>query len=186
MGIGLCECGCGKPTNIAKKTQANQGVIKGQPYRFLLGHNKALEKRDKNPQWKGGKHLDCFGYVLVLEPEHGRAGKSGHVMEHVAICEEVLGKSLPPKAEVHHVNRKRNDNRKINLVICEDRSYHRLLHQRARALEACGNANFRKCARCGEYDDPSIMRDHGQGSMVHYGCHAAYNREHRRLKGGVE
>lgn len=34
----LCECGCGKPTSIAKRTQARTGTLKGQPFRFLRGH----------------------------------------------------------------------------------------------------------------------------------------------------
>ena len=36
----LCECGCGKPSPIAKKTDSSTGRIKGQPMRFLSGHNR--------------------------------------------------------------------------------------------------------------------------------------------------
>jgi hypothetical protein len=34
----LCECGCGEPASLAKKTNRKAGHIKGQPVRFILGH----------------------------------------------------------------------------------------------------------------------------------------------------
>src|SRR5688572_17549814 len=36
----LCECGCGQTTPIATRTQTSRGVVKGQPLRFIKGHNK--------------------------------------------------------------------------------------------------------------------------------------------------
>jgi hypothetical protein len=35
----LCECGCGQPAPIAKRTEIRRGYVKGQPTRFILGHN---------------------------------------------------------------------------------------------------------------------------------------------------
>ena len=35
----LCECGCGNIAPICKKTSRKKGHIKGQPMRFILGHN---------------------------------------------------------------------------------------------------------------------------------------------------
>jgi hypothetical protein len=35
----LCECGCGKATPIAKRTDTKCGAVKGQPRRFALGHS---------------------------------------------------------------------------------------------------------------------------------------------------
>lgn len=35
---GLCECGCGTPTSIAKQTVRAEGVRAGQPRRFVVGH----------------------------------------------------------------------------------------------------------------------------------------------------
>lgn len=36
----LCECGCGQPAPIAKETKTARGSVKGQPLRFIAGHNK--------------------------------------------------------------------------------------------------------------------------------------------------
>jgi hypothetical protein len=43
----LCECGCGDYTNIAFKTNSKRGWIKGQPLRFINGHNARGVKREK-------------------------------------------------------------------------------------------------------------------------------------------
>jgi hypothetical protein len=46
----LCECGCGKPTKIARKTASDRGHIKGQPHRYLWKHHPV---GSKNPCWTG-------------------------------------------------------------------------------------------------------------------------------------
>ncbi len=37
-GPGLCECGCGGRTSIAKMTATRYGHIQGQPVRYIVGH----------------------------------------------------------------------------------------------------------------------------------------------------
>lgn len=41
----LCECGCGRPAPIATQTDRTRGAIKGQPYRFVCGHNSLTTHR---------------------------------------------------------------------------------------------------------------------------------------------
>lgn len=36
---GLCECGCGQPAPIATYNEPKRGTVKGQPQRFISGHN---------------------------------------------------------------------------------------------------------------------------------------------------
>jgi hypothetical protein len=38
IAAGLCQCGCGKKTTIAKKDDPRRGWIKGQPKPFLKMH----------------------------------------------------------------------------------------------------------------------------------------------------
>jgi hypothetical protein len=64
----LCECGCGLPTRIATKTHTSQGHVKGQPIRFVHGHNSRA----------GAINLTGrrFGRLLALEPTARRSGSA--------------------------------------------------------------------------------------------------------------
>lgn len=37
--VGLCQCGCGQTTQIAQWSRAARGWVKGQPKRYVMGHN---------------------------------------------------------------------------------------------------------------------------------------------------
>lgn len=53
----LCECGCGRLTNLADRTRPKKGHIKGQPVRFLQGHHvRTPEHQEKLNRPKGKNH----------------------------------------------------------------------------------------------------------------------------------
>ena len=64
----LCECGCGRPVPIAKRTNRSRGHIKGQPIRFVKGHqgrtpDYTIEDRGYlSPCWVWAKGLHPTGY----------------------------------------------------------------------------------------------------------------------------
>jgi len=96
------------------------------------------------------------------------------VREHVMLAEKALGKALPPGAQVHHVDENKQNNSPGNLVLCPDDAYHKLLHLRQRAIDECGNAEFRKCQFCGRWSDPSTMKYNSR--MFHHAeCRRADN-----------
>jgi hypothetical protein len=173
---GYCHCGCGEKVNRYKQTRMIKGVIKvkGDFQEFLHGHNSFGENC---PNWKGGRQEREDGYNQVA------IGKSKQVLEHVYICELVLGKPLPPGAVVHHVNEIKNDNRNSNLVICQDRAYHLLLHKRIRALKQSGHANWEKCVFCKEYDDPANLFHAKYGQQYHRECRRLYQKKQRHDSG---
>ena len=97
------------------------------------------------------------------------------VLEHRVIAEKALGKPLPIKAQIHHIDGNPNNNDRSNLVICPDEAYHRLLHRRSDAVAACGHADWIKCSICGRWDDKANMYQKRLG-----GYHNECRRLHRR------
>lgn len=143
---------------------------------------------EKNPNWRGGRYDRPDGYVALRRPDHPRANSQNYVMEHILVAEQVLGKYLPPRARIHHVNRDRGDNRPANLVICENDSYHKLLHDRLTALEACGNPNSIRCQYCGTFDDAdNLYLRPGTRQGYHARCVREYQKAayHRRKQEAV-
>ena len=99
-----------------------------------------------------------------------------NVREHRYKAEKALGRQLKRKEHVHHVDYNKKNNDPSNLIVC-DSSYHKLIHARTDALNACGNANHMKCAYCGEYDDPSNMYVRPvQYQAWHHDCRSASRR----------
>jgi hypothetical protein len=125
-GDGFCACGCGQRTPLATVTRTERGQIIGRPIRFIHGHN-------------GLKHGNA--------PYRQR----GRKREHVVIAEQALGKPLPKGACVHHVDGNGKNNAPGNLVICQNQAYHTLLHQRQRAMDACGDPSALRCFMCHGY-----------------------------------
>lgn len=149
--MASCECGCGSELRRDSK---------GRMPRFLGAH------RAHRPAVPVRSHSQ--GYVLVRVPEHPRA-HNGYVYEHLIVAEKALGRPVPLGVEVHHVNESPADNRPSNLVICEDKAYHQLLHRRARALRACGHADWVRCGFCGRWDDSARMWVHPRRpTMAHH------------------
>ena len=93
--------------------------------------------------------------------------------EHRAVAEKILGRPLHGTECVHHVDGDGANNAHSNLVICPTNAYHVLLHRREKALNACGNPDFRQCQWCREWSDVALMRAHGNGvRWKHPRCHA--------------
>lgn len=101
---------------------------------------------------------------------------------HVWIAERVLGRALPPGAEVHHIDENPFNNTPTNLVICPDAAYHKLLHKRMRALRACGNANWLHCKHCKTYGPSSLFAIYGRHA-VRPECAAKQTFNRRATKG---
>jgi hypothetical protein len=80
---------------------------------------------------------------------------SGPRYVHREIAKQVLGHEIPRNVEIHHVDGNGKNNNHDNLVICENKSYHMLLHNRSNGLRACGNVHARLCYGCKQWKDKS-------------------------------
>jgi hypothetical protein len=100
---------------------------RGEYFRFLAGHYRRVQP--------------CKTY------KSRRAGVVGTQLLHRQRAERALGKSLPRKAVVHHLDGSRSADGPI--VICPSQAYHGLLHVRMRVREHGGDPNTdRICVYC--------------------------------------
>jgi len=74
-----------------------------------------VPKGDKNRMWKGGI-IKRFGYNMVRNTEHPRAGGNGYVFEHILVWEEYHQKQVPKDWVIHHINGIKDNNRPENLL----------------------------------------------------------------------
>jgi hypothetical protein len=66
--LGLCGCGCGRKTSIAKETHSRYGHIKGQPVRYVVGHANRKIIPLETRFWS---KVDRNGPVPAARPELG-------------------------------------------------------------------------------------------------------------------
>ena len=75
---------------------------------------------ENNKSWKGGKHTDKKGYVLLYKPDHPHH-VNDYVLEHRLIMEKKIGRYLTKEETVHHKNGIKSDNRIENLELWSSR-----------------------------------------------------------------
>jgi hypothetical protein len=141
FGPGYCQCGC------EQKTTLHQGT----PRKYVHGHNAVGEA---NANWGGGK-FTSGRLTFILAPDHPHANSRGYVQESIFKAVKAIGKALPEKAEIHHVDENSLNNENCNLIVCQDHEYHMLLHYRMKALKATGNARSHYCAICKKWSLPN-------------------------------
>lgn len=143
-GTGLCSVeGCNRIRHA-------KGYCYMHYERMNISGDVGVSGLTKNEKGQGS--INNQGYHCI-----GKNGKQ-HRLTHRIIAEEAVGYKLPQDVIVHHVDGNRANNEKSNLVICENHSYHMLIHRRQRAFENCGNANWMKCEICKKYDNPDNLR----------------------------
>lgn len=117
------------------------------------------------------------GYILEWKPGHPLAYSNHYVHQHVLVAESILKRPLTLPHVVHHVDEDKSNNAKSNLVICEDRAYHNLIHQRLRAYKATGNPESRKCVICKQWGMGLAVDT--QNKAYHKPCAAQRAREYK-------
>jgi hypothetical protein len=76
-----------------------------------------------HPNWKGGRHIDADGYVMLWVEDHPHPRRpsdrksGGYVAEHRLVMEAHMGRHLDPAEVVHHRNGVKDDNRIENLEL---------------------------------------------------------------------
>ena len=150
-----CACGCGELSRGLYKVWHR--VAKTRPKPCACGCGQLARGRYK----RGHGTIHTYRY-------HGGDRK------HRTLAVRALGRPLPPGAEVHHADGSQSET--TPLVICQDRAYHKLLHQRMRVQRAGGNPNMhwlskgvlrtkRFCEMCDVWTRASVCRACGAPTL---------------------
>lgn len=103
--IQLCACGCGKPAPIATMTRRARGQVKGQPIRFINGHNgrRPLAKRF----WeKVQKTEACWLWTATCDVHgYGRFAVGGTPVLAHRVGYELMHGAIPEGLELDHLCR---------------------------------------------------------------------------------
>lgn len=83
----LCECGCGERTMVAPRTYAGRGIFKGQPRRFVRGHQIVAARAARPRRFRlvivkvRGRRRCACGCGLLPSSKNARFA-SGHAPRH--------------------------------------------------------------------------------------------------------
>lgn len=163
---GYCQCGCGEKTKLASKNRPERGDIKGQPIRYIFGHQWSRNVRGKKPNSR----------TTIVLPD------GSFVLEHILIMEKALGREILPGEVVHHIDGNPGNNHIGNLMLFKTQAMHAGFHHRLRSFAACGNYEWRKCCFCHQWDDPKNMVKREPRSMCHFVCSANYDKKRIRVR----
>lgn len=105
----ICRCSCG-----AERAVTGDNLRYGSSRGCGCRRTQTLTNRtgSKHHLWKGGKHTDVHGYVIL------NVGNNKERKEHRVVMEKHLGRPLAPLEIVHHKNGIRSDNAIANLELC--------------------------------------------------------------------
>lgn len=108
---GFCECGCGEKAPLAPQSSARFGWVKGQPLRFVRGHNNRgrAVKLDRWETVDGGSSTQCWRWILNTNPVTGYGVAKRYrrqLLAHRLVYEELRG-PIPDGLELDHLCRNR-------------------------------------------------------------------------------
>ena len=133
MTSGISKDGTNKGWFVKGHLQSNTGKthFKKGAKGYWTGKKMPMIARENHHNWKGGKIRTSYGYIVILQPEHPRANKTGYVAESILVMEHHIGRYLTKEELVHHINRIRDDNRIENLELFKDDLAHKKHHAKS-------------------------------------------------------
>jgi hypothetical protein len=122
MQIKFCQCGCGKETPIAARTRTSRGQKKGEPLRFINGHDARL--LDSEEQRRRTSFRDYDSQRYTGSKNNYVKLKSRHM--HRVVAEQKIGRKLLAGEIVHHVDGVKWNNHPDNLLVMTQAEHARI------------------------------------------------------------
>src|SRR4051812_37511182 len=100
---GYCGCGCGQKTSIATSSDRRKRAVKGEPRRFVHGHN----RRQSPVEYIVDEATGCWVWQLATDTRgYGTTSFNGRrtVKAHIASYEKHVG-PVPEGLELDHLCR---------------------------------------------------------------------------------
>lgn len=110
-GVVVCACGCGAPTGPASWTTRRLGLVRGEPTRYVRGHN----SRQYPPVNEDNYHEEDHGYETPCHVWQGGTDRNGYGqisyyidgrvvtrLAHIVAWEKENG-PVPPGLELDHL-----------------------------------------------------------------------------------
>lgn len=146
--LPLCECGCGTPVDVYKRTRRELGHVKGQPARFIAGHNRRRNRPLEERFWERvDKNAPNGCWVWVAGKIPAGYGSLGGVRAHRFAYELLVG-PIPAGLELDHLCRNRAC---VNPAHLEPVTHHEnILRGQSPAAKNAGKTH---CVRGHEYSD---------------------------------
>jgi hypothetical protein len=98
---GLCECGCGETPTISPRTRPALGLVKGQPHRFIRGH----QTRQSPAEYARDPTTNCWRWLRAVISTNGYGSTSvdgKHALAHRVLYERHRG-PIPDGMTLDHV-----------------------------------------------------------------------------------
>ena len=111
MSGGTCHCGCGEPTPIARRTYAKKLIFRGQPLRYIQGHQmrgrrtQSVEERFWEKVSGSGDPSSCWTWIAARLPAgYGRFWITDDewIVAHRWSYEQLIG-PVPAELELDHL-----------------------------------------------------------------------------------
>lgn len=88
--FGFCHCGCGERTELAPLNRTDKAYVKGQPFRFISGHQCITHGASrKSKGWTGTYRSWAAMKQRCLDLNHPSSRRHGQ--RGITICEHWLG-----------------------------------------------------------------------------------------------